>query len=179
VTELIDAVKLQPELQRRILGTAPGARRSGFFTQFSGRFLGRFGEQPGNLAEFAYDAAYLFAYATGLSGQRSPTGLSLAAALKNVSCKDAGMPKLIAGDAVIESFNLAMTNPCIDFEGASGPLDFNNDTGEAASDIALWCPHAGSKTFKPLQTYYQATERTLKVPQAGMGPWAEGATTCQ
>jgi branched-chain amino acid transport system substrate-binding protein len=181
VTELVDTVKKsQSGLKQRILGTAPGARQSDHFTDFSQRFSKRFGPAPGNLAEFAYDATYLVGHATGVSRRRSPTGNELAAALKSVSCKDAGALLLIAGFDISASFNTAMTERCVDFEGASGPLDFNNATGEALSDIALWC--VASDTFKPLQSsYYDAVKGALVNPTSNVtepDPWAEVIRTC-
>jgi branched-chain amino acid transport system substrate-binding protein len=182
VTELLETVGGRTELKQRILGTAPGARQSDQFDNFSVNFTLRFNQQPGNLAEFAYDAVYLFAYATGLSRRRSPTGSELAAALKSVSCKNV-VPKVIPGDNVAASLGRAMTEPCIDFEGASGSLDFNNDSGEAPSDIALWCPDATAKIFKPLQAvYYNASEGQLAYPTPSMSVpevWTEVAKTCQ
>jgi ABC-type branched-subunit amino acid transport system substrate-binding protein len=184
VTELVATVKARTDLKQRILGTAPGARQSQSFTAFSRTFLGQFKETPGNLAEFAYDAAYLFAYATGISRKRSPTGSELALALKSVSCKDAGGLKITAGGAFNESFNNAVTKPCVDFEGASGPLDFNNDTGEAPSDIALWYLDA-SASFRALQhSYYNASDRKLVDPADATKapcPWSEveGSATCE
>ena len=178
VTELVDAVDASSDLAQRILGTAPGARQSTEFARFSNTFFGQFKESPGNLAEFAYDAAYLFAYAAGNSRKRSPTGNDLAVALKSLSCKGAGTQRVIAGVNVIDSFGKAMTEPCIDFEGTSGPLDFNNDTGEAPSDIALWCPDATTKTFKQLRAYYGASTRELNLPAGVADPWAEGGSVC-
>ncbi|MEO5726465.1 MAG: hypothetical protein ABI134_12920, partial [Byssovorax sp.] len=36
----------------------------------------------------------------------------------------------------------------IDYNGASGPLDFDNKTGEAPSDIQIWCIPKDQSTGK-------------------------------
>ena len=166
VVELTKYVATMPglNLPSRVIGTAPGARKSPLYTQFAGRFSGTFDHrQPGNLAEFAYDAAYLLLYATAISGQSSPTGPQLAEALKHVHC---GTTTVDAGPSTDFNtlFGLAASTKCIDFEGASGPLDFNTDTGEAISDIAMWCLRAqgAGVTFDPpLDSYYSASEQRI------------------
>ena len=60
-----------------------------------------------------------------------------------------------------EYFATSTNAACIDFNGVSGPLDFNNDTGEAPSDIALWCPDAAKDRFPQLSTYYSASTGAL------------------
>ena len=164
VTELAALVGNNPraDLNERILGTAPGARRSPLYSGFEKSFRGAFDNRdPGNLAEFGYDAAYLVAYAIAIANRVSPTGRDLAQAMRNVSCK--GKTKVPAGsDRFSAYFKTAEIEGCIDFDGASGPLDFNPDTGEALSDIAMWCVRrnsAGTFGFEPpLQSYYSVEE---------------------
>jgi len=166
VVELTKYVTSMPSLNlaSRVIGTAPGARKSPLYTQFAGRFSGTFDHrQPGNLAEFAYDAAYLLLYATAISGQPNPTGPELADALTHVHC---GTKTVEAGPSTEFNnfFELAMGSKCIDFEGASGPLDFNTDTGEAVSDIAMWCLRTQGEGFTfdpPLDSYYSASEQRI------------------
>jgi branched-chain amino acid transport system substrate-binding protein len=180
VTELVEQVSAAPALKQRILGTAPGARQSNRFASFAATFSARFKQTPGNLAEFAYDAAYLLSYAAIVTHKRAPTGSELAGALKGLSCKDTGVQEVVAsGASITESFSHAMTKPCIDFSGASGPLDFNNDTGEAPSDIALWC--VAAEGFKPLElSYYDAAGRKLATPPnvTALPPWKEVNEIC-
>jgi len=162
VTELQTLVAKNPglHLNERILGTAPGARRSPLYSGFATRFRGAFDNRdPGNLAEFGYDAAYLVAYAIAIANKPSPVGRELASALQHVSCKDMGKTNVPVGPGDFSRYFTAAANQaCIDFEGASGPLDFNPDTGEALSDIATWCmrPNSdGSFGFEPpLEGYY-------------------------
>jgi branched-chain amino acid transport system substrate-binding protein len=165
VTELRDFVQQHPAMSSRVLGTAPGARRSARYREFEQRFTSTFTHAPGNLAEFAYDAAYLIAYGIAISHQARPTGIDLAKALRNVTppCMGVDNPaKVPAGFASFtQYFNIAASQGCIDFEGASGPLDFNS-AGEADSDIATWCVSAGgADPFPQLDTYYDAAGKKL------------------
>jgi len=167
VTELSDLVAKSPDyrLNERILGTAPGARRSDLYSSFERSFRGAFGNRdPGNLAEFGYDAAYLVAYAIAIANRASPTGQELAAAMRNVSCK--GKTTVPAGSTGFSGyFKTAEIDGCIDFEGASGPLDFNPDTGEALSDIGMWCLRRNGSTFgfePPLQSFYSVKASGIK-----------------
>jgi len=159
-------------LSARTLGTAPGARRSQRYAGFASSFAGYFGEAPGNLAEFAYDAVYLTAYAIAVAGSQAPSGRQMADALTGLSCKDG--PDLIpaGADGFAGYFETAQTSGCIDFDGVSGPLDFDNATGEAPSDIALWCPVAngGSVTFDPLDVFYDVTVGSLSAGEVAFCP---------
>ncbi len=165
VPELLEKVMANPDynLRERVIGTAPGARRSSLYPAFADRFGATFNHrEPGNLAEFAYDAAYLLAYAIAISGKQYPTGRELADALTKVSCDENPVP---AGPTKFSNyFGVAARTQCIDFEGVSGPLDFNPETGEAVSDIAMWCLREkgnGLSFDPPLETYYSAAEGTL------------------
>src|SRR4029079_19470411 len=119
------------------------ARKSPLYTQFAGRFGSAFDHRaPGNLAEFAYDAAYLLFYAIAISGEAYPTGPELADALTKVTCKGDGSTDTtvkVGPTGFGGYFTTAASTQCIDFEGASGELDFDNQRGEATSDIAMWC----------------------------------------
>ena len=46
----------------------------------------------------------------------------------------------------------------------SGPLDFDNATGEAVSDIAMWCLRQDGDAISfdpPLESYYSASDRAV------------------
>ena len=53
----------------------------------------------------------------------------------------------------------------IDFNGASGPLDFDVTTGEADADIIVWCadvdPKGTATGFKRSGLYYSAATKAL------------------
>jgi len=170
VDELLAEVKKKPDLAGRILGTAPGARRSRLFFGFRDRFQLAFRQEPGNLAEFAYDAAYLFAYAVAGAKKQKPTGAELADALRRMSCPDKTLVE--ANPVNFLDGSRAAAADCVNFDGASGSLDFDNATGEAPSDIALWCPGqdvAGNPIFRVLDSYYDVESLGLVgVPTDGI-----------
>jgi len=175
VSQLTDWVAQNPGygLSERILGTAPGARRSALYEGFRTRFLMAFNQrEPGNLAEFGYDAGYLVAYAIAIANQPEPSGRQLAEAMKQMSCLDrAPVP---AGPGSFSGyFTTAARVGCINFDGASGPLDFNPDTGEALSDIAMWCvrPTTGANfSFEPTLDSYYSVEQSAVAVVPGKAP---------
>jgi branched-chain amino acid transport system substrate-binding protein len=160
-----------PELAERVIGTAPGARRyrgpdnrGAGFPGFAGRFRGRYQHDPGNLAEFAYDAVYLLAYAIANTQLANPAGADIARALRLMSCKDTGS-RLLSADPIgavraISTAAAAGADGCLDFDGVSGPLDFDMQTGEARSDMGLWCLRQESSdfVFEPLLGAFYSTE---------------------
>jgi branched-chain amino acid transport system substrate-binding protein len=138
--ELEALVEEQRALSGRILGTAPGGRQSERYLGFRGRFQGEYGKstEPGNLAEFAYDAAYMLSFAALRSLESAPTGRELARALSELSCKDGGAVLVEASEYVVGA-QLVEDESCVDFVGASGDVDFNG-RGETSSDMQIWCP---------------------------------------
>lgn len=150
VDELLELVNGTPGLAERIVGTAPGVRTSPLFFAFRDRFKQAYGQEPGSLAEFAYDAAYLFAYAVAGAKSQRPSGLELARAMGGMSCRDG--TRLEASPAAFASgFSAAAGAACVDFDGASGALNFD-DAGQASNDYGVWCARrdpAGT-TFPPL-----------------------------
>src|SRR5207244_4092186 len=71
----------------------------------------------------------------------------------------------VGPDAVNEAFNHLLNGENIDFNGASGPLDFDVTVGEAESDIQIWCIDAdgsGVATgFKNSGQFYSASTKKL------------------
>jgi len=146
----------------RVIGAAPGARRSPNYGDFAASFQGNFGHLPGNLAEFAYDAVYLVAYAVSAS-KTAPSGEDIAAALKTFSCDRPDATRIDA--STFAGFGASPgSDNCLNFDGASGPLEFDTETGEAGSDIAMWClrhPERGQEAFEPLlYNYYRVLDKT-------------------
>ncbi|WP_050433214.1 ABC transporter substrate-binding protein [Chondromyces crocatus] len=137
-------VKDDAQLRRRITGTIPGTTNPRF-NVFRGAYNTQFqdGTSPDVFgAAGAYDAAYLLAYSTVASGAAQPTGHELASGLAKMvppgQLVNAGV------DSLSTTFSLLGRGESIDFNGASGPLDFNVETGEAPSDIQIWCMPANA-----------------------------------
>jgi ABC-type branched-subunit amino acid transport system substrate-binding protein len=155
-------------LNERVVGTAPGARRSDYYAQFNDAFETQFfGRSPDNLAEFGYDAAYLLVYAIARTQQEYPSALQLGRALNELNCQDDGAESITPGTEQLDrQFERVSSGACVDFSGASGELDFNAD-GEAVSDIATWClrRNSGGFAFEPtLPQYYDAVAEMRREP---------------
>jgi branched-chain amino acid transport system substrate-binding protein len=141
---LFDAVNGKEDLRIRVAGTVPGQPESEpAYATFLGAFAAvpEFKPESGNTfgSAGAYDITYLLAYkAAYLLAQKKPVdGKNLAEQLKHVS---AASPKVYVGTAAINSsFEIATSSLDFDFIGASGPLQFDPRSGEAVSDIQLWC----------------------------------------
>lgn len=160
----------RPELalNTRVVGTAPGARSSEYYEGFRRAFRGHFdGREPGNLAEFGYDAAYLLVYAIARANQHYPTALEWGAALNGLTCKAGGAALVTPGPSdFVARFELVASGACVDFAGASGELDFDVH-GEAVSDIATWClrSRGDAFVFEPtLPQYYDAVAGERRNP---------------
>jgi ABC-type branched-subunit amino acid transport system substrate-binding protein len=147
------------ELGKRVVGTAPGARKSTYYKTFATYFQSQFNHSPGNLAEFGYDAAYALVFAVARANATYPSGLQLAVALNELACKEEGSVSISPGTIAFGTNFLSATHgDCIDLEGASGFLDFD-ENGEAVSDIGTWClRRQGARTTVdlPLEHYYEA-----------------------
>ncbi len=148
------------DLRTRISGSAPGAIGP-VYTAFLGEFASTYPSAPKSApatfgAAGGYDIVYLLAYsAAGVSSQVGQTALPLTAPnlikgfqrLVPTTTGPKATPIAAGGDNNINmAFSvLTQTAGNIDYTGASGPLDFNivsGMTGQAPSDIQIWCPQA-------------------------------------
>jgi hypothetical protein len=81
-----------------------------------------------------------------------------------MSCKSASSRVLpadpIGAGRALSTAAAAGPNGCLDFDGVSGPLDFDVQTGEARSDMGLWClrREGAEVVFEPLLGAYYSTE---------------------
>ncbi|MCU0682971.1 MAG: ABC transporter substrate-binding protein [Polyangiaceae bacterium] len=129
-------------LRRRVLGVIFGAQGTSY-ENFRVAYTSNFndGSQPDVLGTpNAYDAFYLMAYAAVAAGGTPLSGRVLAD----------NMAKLVAGTTINvgagdagRAFGALRAGQGIDFVGASGPLNFDLATGEALSDIQIWCVKMG------------------------------------
>ena len=143
-TALLAAVGGNTDLRKRILGTVPGTN-----SQLYQRFLDTYGSvfhdatQAIQSTAATYDAAYLLAYATASLGAAPITGASLNEGLKKMV--PPGERIDVGPENINEALTILTTGGNIDFNGASGPLDFDVTTGEAEGDIQVWCLGADAK----------------------------------
>ena len=127
-----------------IVGTNPGASRGPAYPQFEAGFLAQFPEYgvPGSFAAHAYDAAYLLAFAAAsLAGDEAATGDALARGLARLSGDGA---ERIQPKGFVRGALALKRGDDINYEGASGALDFDPATGQAPARIATFAVHDGS-----------------------------------
>ncbi len=159
------------ELRTRIRGTIPGVVTPLAQDFYNFRYKGKFPDQLIFGMAGAYDATYMFAYAMASLGKTPATGIGIAKAFQNLV---GGTERVDVGPtSLTKGFTALLGGGKIDFNGASGPLDFDFATGEALSDINVWCigidPNTNAAVFKDStgQTY-DATGKKLN-----------GTYTCQ
>lgn len=117
------------------------------------RYEDRFGMTPAlPFAANAYDAGAILTYAASATSD-PPTGAQLAGAFGRLVAGDAldGVPGEVAtGFAILEA------GGTFDYEGASGPLDFDLAVGEAEGWVNAWCVQGGEIVSVPYYDPKQA-----------------------
>lgn len=136
-------------LVSRIKGTVPGAptllAKNFFDLNYKLRFPtapNEDGEQVGSTLLFgmagSYDAVYLLSYAMIAQNSAAKTfnGLELSRGFgKTID----GLPVDVGSANFGAAVGALRTPSNIDFNGASGPLNFDLQTGTAPSDMIIWC----------------------------------------
>lgn len=170
VTDLWAKAIMTEDLRTRVTGTVPGVTTSyAPFASFRAAWLSSPYAQAGSPDLFgmagAYDILYMLAYSAVAVGADPLTGQNLVGrGLRNM-VPTPGAPKVLVGPAQITGAfaTLAASTP-IDFDGASGQLDFDKH-GEAASDIQIWCvpPGSGAPAGEAINStmYYDAATGSL------------------
>ena len=135
--ETIALAKADESLLSRVEGTESDHKNGQLFTAFSLRYQQRFSAPPGIYNANAYDAVYLVAYAMStLPHDQAITGQQVAQAMARLVPDGAEIP---AGPANINAArNMLAAGGDIDYDGVSGPLDFDLTTGEAGANVARW-----------------------------------------
>ncbi len=147
--QLSDLVAANDDLRKRILGTVPGTANDlfkAFQKAYSGAFTDSTSPDVFGTAG-AYDSAYLLAYSIVASGAQPITGATIASGFSKLV--PPGTPTNVGGLQINGAFGLLTAGQPIDFNGASGPLDFDLATGEAPSDIQVWCLPRGDAGAGP------------------------------
>lgn len=162
VDALLQLASSLPDLRSRLSGAAPGTSNPAFLT-FQQSYSQRFAVDDPRLLEAsaAYDAVYASAYAWVASGETSPTGTKLADSIGSLVPPASALP---AGSAsLLSGFDALRAGKSIDMAGASGPLDFDLGTGDASSDIQIWCVDGsgGSPSFKDSGRFLDAESGLL------------------
>lgn len=121
--------------------TRPGQPPTAVYEKFRERYQQQFSSDPAaySYTQHAFDATYCVAlahaWALGGKGSGKADGASLAEGLRHLSAGPALSFKPSDITAMVAA--LSQGNG-IDASGASSPLNFNAETGEAPSDYELW-----------------------------------------
>ena len=154
----------------RLVGTGPAgpAQDDPVFAGFVDRYYALWGDAhvPDAFAASTYDATYLLGYAVASAQSRGayyPVGSDLALGLKRTS---EGEVTRAGGLLWPGAVHLLTSDPKagIDFQGASGPLDFDNSTGEAPGAIEAWRYDPDADEPKPIGILMTADEQVQLLP---------------
>ena len=165
---LIDNGLMPQSLIDRIEGTEPDHQNGSHFFNFDLRFRARNDNQPaGVFTPNAYDAVYLLGYAAIIAGTAGEiSGATLADAMARLS-DQAGSLLPVGPSEVGQARNKLISGDNFNFEGASGPLDFDLDLGEAPANVALWRPENRDSEIR------FNTARRYEIGDDGRGMWSE------
>lgn len=157
IQQLLDTVDANTALRTRVFGTAAG-RTTQQYQAFKGRFKAFYQNQdPGTYAEHAYDATYLAAFALVGTSDALPTGGVMNQGL-GLTVQGAPIP---AGPDQVNTAFAALLVPggTVDYDGVSGPLDFDVQKGEAPADVDVWCINSAGKFTSSGQFYNSVTNQ--------------------
>ena len=178
VTTLWDYVKDNDALRKRITGSVPGTASplfNSFASEYSSKFTGDVSSPDIFGAAGGYDSMYMLAFAAAsiqdgkINGEKLRDGMKLMVG---------GNTKIQAtANDVNKGLGLVTKNQAIDFDGASGTLEFDVEKGEAPSDIVIWClgkdSQGNATSGSSSGLLYDAANKTLK------GTIATLKTTCK
>lgn len=146
-------------LQQRMRMFAPRVNGA-YYQGFANRWQGQNGGQaPPDIygTTTSYDALYLTVYALATLGGQPLTGARVAAGLWRTVPPLQGSAKPIpAGpNALVEAVATLAAGGTIDYDGVSGPLDFDlaRRLGEAPNDYDILCLSGNPLLFNAVQTY--------------------------
>ncbi len=157
------------DLRGRVLGTIGGvdpsssAPSAANYKLFDQAYKTAFGTSTlaDTYAAGAYDATYLLAFAAAGAGTAVLTGEIVNQQLKRTA---RASPEINARPNDFGAGAAAMRAQGMNFNGASGPLDFDPVRGEAEADIQIWCitvDAMGKHTFRNSGLYKPAGQKAL------------------
>ncbi len=155
-------------LRTRISGSVPGTNNAlyqDFLTEYQGQFND--GSNPTTFgAAGAYDIVYMLGYAASAllaPGVKTTTihGSDLANGMASLVPGGSRAELDVGGNNINQAFSSLIAGTGIDYNGASGPLNFDLKTGEAPSDIQIWCVNQPSSTEINSGLYFDAANLSL------------------
>ena len=149
VPELLARIGSDDALRMRVFGTI-GAATGATYDSFVNEYKLNFGSdtRADSYSAGAYDATLLVSYAIAAAGSKPLKGSVINEGLKKTAATG-GAPVIQAGYQDINKSFAAMAGTGIDYNGASGPLNFDPVTGEAPADIQIWCIKPGAAGYAP------------------------------
>jgi branched-chain amino acid transport system substrate-binding protein len=151
---LLDKVT-EADILCRAIGTNAASPSGPTHLAFTLDFEKRWSKTAGAYTAHAYDALFLLAYGIAASG-KSPADLTGADIAKGLTRMSAGAATEVGKAGFQSTAQTLANNPnsSINFNGASGPLDFDNSTGEAKSSVEGWYFDLKSKSIESLGVIY-------------------------
>jgi branched-chain amino acid transport system substrate-binding protein len=139
-------------------------------TAANARFVARYNETFSDTVtrtfspNSSYDAFYVIAYATYALGDAPITGVGLANAIPRLT--PPGTLIDVGPSGIFDAINRLASGGRVDLNGATGPLDFDPHTGDAAVDLAVLCvdvdPHGAAAGNRESGMFYDASARSLR-----------------
>lgn len=147
----------------RVRGSIPGPASSATFNAFAGDYDVEFpadatGQGPNVFgAAGGYDIVFMLAYSSIAARGAPLTAETLARGFSALS--DTSATEIEAGSSKIgqAASILSANEGTINFQGASGDLDFDITTGEAPSPIQIWCVPPSGDSGVNSGAYYDGT----------------------
>lgn len=160
----LDFIGANADLRHRVLGHIAGSSGQ-LVDALRFRFNSTCDSAYTGLVPFAYDAVYLVAFGIVANGGAELTGPNIADSFSKLLQSS---PSVSVGvDGISSAYASLTRNKGIDLNGVSGPMDYNVDTGDAESDVQIWCAgvdeaSGAAKGYQNSGLYYSAKERALK-----------------
>ena len=148
------------------VGTSPGSEQSETGSAFQAAMEETYGELPSvpYLAE-VYDAVYLIALAAEAAGSNDSTAIR--DALRDVAAD--GTPAVPGSEEYTAAVEAIGAGEDIDYQGASGSLDYDENGDVARGAIVVWAVEGGAITVRetrPLDLTAGATASPQATPSA-------------
>jgi ABC-type branched-subunit amino acid transport system substrate-binding protein len=151
--ELLTAISTRPDLRLRSRGTSSVLLTPLAADFFNIRFKVAYPDTKELVFGMAqsYDSVYLVAYAIGATKPAQTTQVSSFDVAKAMSNMTGGTLRVDVGPVKLkDGMEAVRKGDKIDFNGAVGPLDFDNAAGEAPGDYAVWCVRTDPNTGAPI-----------------------------
>jgi ABC-type branched-subunit amino acid transport system substrate-binding protein len=140
---VLEFIRANAERRRRFFSLTSAST-----TAANARFVARYGSAYADpitrtfSPNSSYDAFYVVAYATYALRDEPVTGTALARAVARLL--PPGHAIDVGPSGIFDALNSLSSGAHIDLNGATGPLDFDLDTGDAPVDLAILCVKANA-----------------------------------